>query len=174
MGRYFLVFFQFYFDFMGCFSVLSVLGTDFLSFSFLCCSYNQLLSVVKCFLVSLQRLFQESFCMSYSPISLYHFSSQKEKSNIDWITPSSLVMNLHVIVQTLNYSVQTRLTRIWSRYYHSPLSSTSKCCRTDRVRSVSLRVCTASVWAQIFWHFPCHIDLFMWMCWCVAQTSQRK
>lgn len=112
--------------------------------------------------------------MSYSPISLYHFSSQKEKSNIDWITPSSLVMNLHIIVQTLDYSVQTRLTRIWSRYYHNPLSSTYKCCRTDRVRSVSLRVCTASVWAQIFWHFPCHIDLFMWMCQCVAQTSQRK
>lgn len=78
--------------------------------------------------------------MSSSPISLYHFSSQKEKSNVDWLTPSSLNTNLHVIVQTLSYSVQTRLTRIWSRYCHNPLSPTSTCCRTARVLSVSLSV----------------------------------
>lgn len=52
-GKILSLFFMF---FMGCFSVFSVLGTDFLSFSCLCYSYNQW-SVAKCFLVSLQRIF---------------------------------------------------------------------------------------------------------------------
>lgn len=31
----------------------------------------------------------------WSPISLYHFSSQKEKSNTDWVMPSTLVVHLY-------------------------------------------------------------------------------